>query len=351
MRTMIKNTLKLAAAAIFLLAVGWSVILFNGTPVEPVKPAQADIAMLNFAPKSNQQAFVDGLMEMGMEEPRSYDWNGNKVFFSMMRTKDSPQQVLQTAHRIFRQNGLNKKSKAQLPPDVLDMLLEYGENKKFSKEPAELRKDIDTSIAHYDDFFTGGLVPLVNDPNYILMAGGTGHGEGIKDTKTYLQAQSKNGKNVVEQVKSMHVLTAERNPGADLSLVTAVWSDSQFDFNRLMNKSNDAATNPEFPSCPGCTRLMALTAESKREDGYISTSFAAPPNSRENIVGFYDRSLGARGWRRMDSSIVLNKLKQRGDIPVTLPADFVGYARADKFITLDVTRGHNSSFVQLMQTP
>lgn len=352
MRTALKNTLKLALAASFLLAVGWSVILFNGSPAAPIKDAQADIAMLSFAPKTPQQRFVEGLDELGMEEPRSYDWNGNKVFFSMMRTKDSPQEVLHKAHKIFKNKGLNKGSRPELPPDLAEALVHYSKHNKLPKNSEDTLADVELNIGHYNDFFTGGLVPVVNTPGRVVMAGGTGHGKNITDVASYLAAQRENKRGAIDQVKAMHVLEAVRNPGETSSLVTAVWSDEDLDMRRFMNEGEGVATNPELPSCTGCSRLMALGGESKHERNYNSTSFSAPANANpDTIVNFYDRSLGARGWRRMESSVLLDKLRSRKDIPVQPPEGLVGYARDGQFITLDISKTQDATLVQLMQSP
>jgi hypothetical protein len=352
MRTTLKNTLKLTLAALFLLAVGWSIILFNGSPTAPVKEAQADIAMLDFAPKTKQARFVEGLQELGMEKPRSYDWNGNKVFFSMMRTKDTPQEVLRKAHKIYKDKGLNKDSRAELPPDLAKTLVYYSKHNKLPKSGDEVRADVDASIAYYNDFFTGGLVPIINDTNHIMMAGGEGHGPNIKDVASYLAAQRVNKRSVIEQVKSMHVLEATRQPGDVTSLVTAVWSDSDLDMRRFMNEGENVSTNPDLPTCPGCSRLMALGGETGHEQNYVSTSFVASEHSsRDALVSFYDRSLGSRGWRRMEASILLDKLRSRKDIPTQPPAGLVGYSRGDQFLTVDISQRQGATLVQLMQSP
>ena len=90
---------KLGVCAAVIVAIGAVIATFGGD--DTVADAEADILALDWLPQSKHQRFVDTLRREGMSQPRSYDWNGNQVFFSTKTTDDSPFQVLRRLQDKF----------------------------------------------------------------------------------------------------------------------------------------------------------------------------------------------------------------------------------------------------------
>lgn len=344
MRTHIADIFKVTAAVVFLFAVGAAIVAFSGDVQQPVKSAEADIAMLSFAKKSQDQRFVDGLMRLGFEEPRSYDWNGNKVFFTHTYSKKTPIEVMRLVQDEMAYQGINKKAHGT-PKSISDSLKLYQAGQ--GKEAAEL---LQGRMGQLDDLFSGGLVPDTIHPNYVKMIGATSKGN-AKTAFEFAEEHVKSGKTIEELIGSMRIIEAERQEHEKETLVTAVWSDRDLDMMRFKGDvpTEGQAVETEIPTCAGCKNLMRFAGEGK-EQGYKSNVFISQ-GAPMDAVRFYDRTLANRGWQRMESSKLIDELRAKGMIQ-TQGADFASYVRGDQFITLTVSREDSgSSFVHLLQSP
>ncbi len=310
--------------AVAIIAAIASVILTAKSPQElSVAEADADISWGGIMPlKSNQQRFVTTLMEEGFAKPRSYDWNGNTFFFSMMETSESPAEVTARLQDGFVRNKINKKkhvtAAAPLPADALNLTAE--------QMPVAMK-----SFEHWEEFFTGGVVPIDVTPNHITMSGSQTKNNAKSAADMFINV-AENG-NLEDSIKSMRFIEAWRSEGSTKTTVTATWSDENLSFDKWQQRGQglDYSVDAAIPACIGCEREMRFAGEDK-ESGYTQTIFSGH-NTVEATNRFYDQALGNRGWRPTESANVMAELKEKGFLPYD-GAEITTYARGKDFISV-----------------
>jgi len=323
--------LTVAGCTIALIALGF--LTMNPDPEQPVKQAEADIFELGMGPTDKQDLFVQSLKELDMEKPRPYDWNGNKFYFSMKQTKQSPLEVMRDFQEKFAQNGVNSKAYITDVPTINQAtpVLELKDASETErKKTAEIYKQ---NVQRLDDFFNGGVIPVHVSEDYVAMSGSTPkmEADGALD---YLKNMAENRQSLGESVRAMRFVDARRNRSTGLTTVTATWSDRDLDIKKLTNRSDTTSLNvdPDIPSCMGCERLMRFAGEDK-EENYVDHVFAGS-GSVNQIMAFYDHALKSRGWMPGDSSYALERFMAKG-LPVNDPAARVRYyARGNTFLTV-----------------
>lgn len=103
---------KLGITAAAVVGIGWGFIALNppddkGTPTIGVQETNADIFTTTFAEPTNTQKFTEALDRLGHEKPRTYDYNGNTVFFSTNFVRKAPPEVLREYQLEFVNQGVN----------------------------------------------------------------------------------------------------------------------------------------------------------------------------------------------------------------------------------------------------
>lgn len=338
-KPMNKNSLvaaaKVAGAGATIFAIGWGILVLQPEPEVTVAPADADITMFNFGPKSDQQKFVDALMEEGMEKPRAYDHNGNKLFFSTVTTPETPRQVMERMQQAFVNAGLNQHVHLSLPPggpadprnlDIDDPAVR-----------AQLEKDNVPRQKWADDYF-GGLVPVQVTEKAVVMAGATSKFDENDDGDSFLKqviSARKAGTldDLSEAIKAMrYVDVVQEKPGK--SRITAIWSDEDYDPRKIANYAEpgeELGVDPSIPVCPGCERLFHFKGET--EKAFANHAFRAPRSSVDQMIGFYKQTMPTRGWQQTEANAVMQKLQLQGIMPPS-NAKMANFTRGGDFLTV-----------------
>ena len=325
----------------------------NPDPAEPVKQAEADIALLDFvAPETKHERFIHTLVEEGMEEPRSYDWNGNKFFFTMTKTEEKPLEVMRRFQRAFVRNGVNKKahmtrSPRSTTPSRLHRLKQASEAQR--RRSAHIYEQ---NLERLDDFFGGGVVPTQISGDYVAMAGTTSD-ERADGGFEFLLEQLRSEAPVEESVRAMRFMDARYDDKSGMTTVTATWSDEELDIPGLAGERpmlGASQYDPDIPACIGCERKLRFAGEGA-EEAYTSTVFHGD-SSPQRTMDFYDHALGSRGWALSPASYMLEGLTRRGVAP-DQGAMIRSYGRDTNFITLMSYRDEDTgrTITQVLESP
>ncbi|MFU8803615.1 MAG: hypothetical protein ACNA8W_07395 [Bradymonadaceae bacterium] len=273
---------KVALAGASILAIGFALVVFS-SPTGDVAEAEADIWDLFRGPTSKHQNFVQALREEGMSAPRSYDWNGNKVFFSYSTTNETPTEVMGRMQDALARNGVNKRAHFSAREPV----------------PMEEEPDEETflqAVVGANDFFTGGMIPITTTRNHMAMVGMETKGK-AKDLDEFLKEWDGANRDVDSLVGAIRYLDAEREEGSLLTTITATWSDEDFDLTKFQPHAQGTAhlIDFEIPMCVGCTRVSRISGE-RHESDYHSLLYQSP-TSVAQTAGFYDSAMLSRGWQ------------------------------------------------------
>lgn len=359
MRTLLKAFAKTLGATLIIMLAGWVILSWSEDPTQGPQEAKADITSFDFAPKSKHERFLDTLREQGFERPRSYDWNGNTMFFSMKRTRDDPMHVLRDIQEGLVRHGVNKKAHlnavqgmTQKERKSIEQVHKLSPNKKHHVINS-LRAQLDA----YDDFFGGGLVPTAASTDYISMLGGTSQNRtdsSLGFIKERFDDYKKTGKKkpLTESFRAMRSIEAFKNEGTNFTTVTAVWSDEHLDMNKFRPDStgSNLSVNPKIPVCLGCTRLMRFAGEDK-ESKYVNNVYAGNQTVFETVK-FYDIALGRRGWVRSESNRAMEVMRKLGHMPDD-GTRFISYTNINNdFLSLLVTKHIDGrTITQLFESP
>jgi len=341
----IKTTFKLALAGLTILAIAMAMLTFG--PDQTVKSAEADILSFDFAPKTNTQKFQDSLSELGMDKPRKYDWNGNKMYFSTMVTDDEPLEVLYKFQKKFYDKGLNKeiysgRSKAVDARGRHASELTPAEQKQSVEHMGDL-------YTKHGNFFTGGIVPHVVDRDYVSMSGMDSK-SGAKQPMEFLkEVMDRKSPRLSDSVGAARVVEAFRESGR--TRVTATWTDDEVDFSKFRNASTSGETggSATVPACMGCERMMRFEGES--EKGYVSHAFQSKTQTKLDVIKFYNRALTNRGWLVSPATIAMQEAEHQG-MRTPSNAELLSFTRDKEFLTLLIyTDDEGRTITKVMESP
>jgi hypothetical protein len=303
LRTAGINLAKLSAAGLTIFAA--AALMLVTSPSGEVTRAEADIAMLNFAPRTPDQEFSEALKKLGHEPPRVYDYNGNTVYFSTNISRKRPDELLRDYQEEFVRQGVNEhifSEKEQFNGDSI--LIDDFSPKGVDDPKTRLMESV----------LTGQMVPAEVSEDRMVMLGAMMEGRATDRAKfrTLMEQKAKSGKKdlFANIFKSFRFIQADWDEEQKVSFVTATWGDETFDIRKTLPVSEGGileGTNPdpEIPSCPGCERLTRFAGTSD-EAPFISHVFASTqhPNS---VLSFYQRALAQRGWTETEGSSLLQK--------------------------------------------
>jgi hypothetical protein len=328
-RTVATSAAKLAVSGAVICAIAWSFLIFD-SPQGDVSKADADIFSLDvFAPHSENQRFMTILRDRGMEQPRSYNWNGNTLYYSMGSTDASPHEFLLDFQQELVEKGINKQAHTRLLPAMSDSVSTSG--MEAMRDPA-LKKSATEHLERTNDFFSGGLVPIQISRDRVAMAGAISKDE-ADDAHGFLAEMVEGRQALSETVGAMRYVEAWRAPGDKKTTIASLWSDDELDMAKFAPdaKRSDMAVDQEIPVCLGCRRLMRFGGEGDERE--YATNVFVGQQSVAQVVGFYDQALQRRGWKMAPSSRTLRMLRHKG-IASRSNAQMTSFARGARFITV-----------------
>lgn len=331
---------KIAVCAALVAAIGGAIALVGG------EDARADIAALDWVPLDKHERFVDTLRRRGMSRPRSYDWNGNTVYFSTKTTDRRPMQVLRSMQDAFVMEGVNKRTYLRAP---------FGS--QMTGGPRAFRTGSDA----YAELLDGGMIPMAVGRDRVVMTGvELRDGAAMPEV---LDAMLADRSRVAQMVRRLRYVEAYRTRDSRKTVVNAVWSDGDLDMRRFTpNSSAAGAAGPspplDLPICPGCERKRRFAGEGG-EAGWIDTIVHGSLSAR-SAYDFYLRELTGRGWQTSQSQRLLGAVAQRGLGPFLEPIlepngaeYFLAFARGDEHLQVLVSRAPDArhTTIHLMRSP
>lgn len=329
----VSNTLKVGAAGASICAVAWCFVTFS-SPTGDVEPAEANIYDLGmFSAPTNQESFVEILKDYDMERPRSYNWNGNSVYYSMGSVDESPKRFLRQFQDKLVAKGINKKPHYSILPNIAPPGAGGPiESMPSAERQRQIIKRSGDQLAASDDFFGGGLVPIAIGTDIVSMAGASSKNN-APDGLSFVQEQIDSGTSLPDTVGQMRYVEARRAPGDKKTTISAIWSDDKLELSKFNpdSKRSDLAVSTQVPACLGCRRIMNFQGEGNERD-YGTNVFVGRQNTSETL-SFYNRAMQARGWKLANSTQTMRALKGHGIIPQSA-AEMASYSKNGKFTTI-----------------
>jgi hypothetical protein len=327
--------LALAGATICAVAVG---LVITG-PDGHVQESKADIADVFLTPVTNTQRFATALDRLGHEPPRVYNYNGNNIYFSVRVSSKRPDELAREYQEEFVRQGVNEQV--------------YSASKHAFSGEKVVGEDPD-QIVGAEALLSGQIIPQhVSRDGFIM------HGALIKGApktreqfaKNMLARTKEDTKDFPHTFQSFRGIEAEWEEQEKRTVVTATWGDEDFELLKTFAAKDggiteDVATDPEIPVCPGCERLTRFAGASTDEDQIAHVfSTTTHPNT---VLSFYERALGARGWTETEASSLTRKMEGIADLQGD-PKHNRQFTKDGKFLTLNVSfnNEYNKTYVSL----
>jgi hypothetical protein len=265
--------LKLLLCASATAGIAWAIVTLDPDTGQ-VAEAEADVWNLGLFERSNTQKFATSLKRLGHEPPRSYDLNGNKVFFSVRSTDKRPMELVEEYQRVFTEERLNTEP--------------HG----YERRPTR----------RFRQLLGGQVVPLSVTRSSVVMGGFTTpdspssaeEWESMEDR--YVQAYENGEIDSHDVFTGYRHIQADWNPTKRKTFVTASWSDEEFDMRRLSGAKTDRVPEEKIvPKCQACTRLIRWETE-ENDVPYTLNVYLAELDAA-NSAAFYQRRLAEDGWK------------------------------------------------------
>ncbi len=266
MNKQLPNGLKLLAAGGTIAMVAFAIATMS--PRGGVRDSNADVLDFDFFRTTPSVRFVESLEQLGHEEPRVYEVGEETVYFSARTTSRRPHELVEEYQRTFVENGVNAEAHVEpmspLSPDARQML-------------------------------RGEVVTFEANANFASMGGGVI--AGLPETKPELERELAANRDVpFDQVfRGFRSIQAERLDG--MTVVTAVWSDDDFDIRESLNPG---PADTEVPACPGCITLPDFGTVANDIDRTVH--HLESPQRPEDVQRFYRRAFTNRGWTETETS-------------------------------------------------
>jgi hypothetical protein len=263
-----------------------------------VPSSQADITALNFGPRPKVEQFSDSLRALGHSEPRVFELNGNRIFFSTAHPEESPKRVLRQYQDEFVRQGLNGQAFYELRAD-------------------EMMQRNRTSL-------TGGVVPMEIAPSRVVMSGVDTRGNPM--TLTELLDNHDRSKSAGELFDAYRWVEVYRHDDEPHSTVIATWSDQRFDYDKMFPQRQGRPSkdvDPRVPVCRGCLKVNQFgeRARAGTHESYVFVTGEHP----DELRAFYRSNLEARGWRLGERASVFEQVMEQVDFEAdeTVRLEFV----------------------------
>lgn len=257
---------KFVACGAVTLTIAWALVTFG--PDGEVQESKADVWEIGMFERSNTQKFASSLKRLGHEPPRSYDVNGNKVFFSVRATNKRPLELVEEYQRTFVEEGLNTE--------------EYGFQKRANEKAERL---------------LGGQILPLKMTNEVMTMGGVVVADSPSSVEEWnSMKESYRNRPLHDAFVGYRHIQADWDADAKTTFVTATWSDEEFDMRRISGASDDRVPEEtEVPTCIGCKKLVRWETDT-RDVPYTINTFISPQDSG-GVANFYTEAMQARGWK------------------------------------------------------
>ena len=316
--------LKLGFAGATIVAIAALFVVLH--PDGGVQETQADIIDLELlAPQTSTQKFVAALDDLGHEKPRIYNYNGTQLYFSTRMTPKRPEELIDEYQRVLVERGVNSK------PWGIEL------DRELLKDPAALQKRANARRAAAIE---GEVQLSYHDPSRMIMNGALLRGEHIHLVHDE-QANDIAIQNFHKLFKMHRYIEAEWNPIQQKTVVTATWSDEDFDVSKTLpdafqtedTLSTDNAPDLDIPSCIGCVRLTRFATEAN-DKPYVKQVFSAPSSRPEDIATFYKEAMPRSGWRLLPGQSLDQRISAQHD--KFAYSRLLTFQRAGQFATIAV---------------
>lgn len=260
-----RTTVKVLVSVTTMLAIGWALVTFG--PDGEVQESHADVWNFGMFERSNTQKFARSLERLDHEPPRSYDVNGNKVFFSVRAANKRPMELVEEYQRTFVEEGLNTE--------------QHGLQKKMTQRAKKA--------------MGGQIIPLKMTRNVVTMGGAVipdspSSAEEWESIKEEYRTKSFN-----DVFVGYRHIQMDWDPKVRKTFVTASWSDEDFDIRRLSGATDDQVPEEKIvPLCPGCTRSIRWETDARDLPYTINVMLA--PRPVDDMLQYYKNALVDEGW-------------------------------------------------------
>ena len=334
------NGLKLAGCGAIIASVAFAFAVYY--PDGSVGQAEADIFWLGPASlqDSKQKQFVDFLDDQGFSDPQPYSYNGNTLYFSHSQTTDSPGNASRQLQRALVESGINQHTYPR-PPDPTVVQDVDPNSADLSQEQ---REQVAYSAMGATDFFSGGLVPVIDTPDHITMTGVEllTQEKGATDLADILVsiwgAEIEHPSTLFNNFRTIEIFQPQ---GSSTTQQIAIFGDGDVDFNsfapggglydRVAPQLNDV------PPCSGCERNTEFAGLESQSD-YAMTTY----NTRESVADvlrFYDRAMPMRGWQASTGLQLVQAMRSNAPRSYDAPdqyADMRTFARGNSTVHIHV---------------
>lgn len=300
---------KLTTAGVLLCGIGWVILTQDVTPQAEIEvaPARADIIDAVF---KDGNEFTRAMASLGFA-PRAYDMNGNVMYFASGYSEDkTPHEVMNIVQEQLVFYGVNSKNWLEHEP-VAEQLAKHGEyqqifdpTKPYDKEKFRKLENDGMSNA----MLKGEVVPMRSDSNYIMMGGVTPNKDVGKIVKEYQNAGARSP--IRDYLGGYRFIDATAEPGERRTMITAVWTDEDFDAKKMDNRAfKQQPADPNVPACVGCQREFRVQSLQENEP-FRQNKWTAKNAGMDDTYSFYQRAMASRGWRESGVQQKLSKLAE-----------------------------------------
>ncbi|RAL24866.1 hypothetical protein DL240_01255 [Lujinxingia litoralis] len=318
----LRTLLKLGASGAAIVAIGAAIMVAPSSDGE-VKEAQADLTDFLTGPKAEQRNFERVVVESGLQ-PRSYDYNGNDVYFAAGDSEKSPRELLEYYQQRFHALGVN--SQVYTNP-----LLLHGDSKEVYRDA----KDDPEYIKQNHAMLNGEVVPFSVTDDLVSMGAMVPRRESdnIADLiETWTHSQN-GGLDIEDNMRSYRLIEARRNPDTGGSTVTATWADDGFDPKKIRDPNAiDVRPDSTIPACAGCERVSRLAGNSPN-DPYVVNLYKSRA-ATDNVARFYRNAMTNRGWEISKSTEMLDEYARHVPQLAAIHGELLNFERDGEHISL-----------------
>lgn len=303
-----------------------------------VKSAEADI--VDLAGKDGSE-FTRAMLSLGFK-PRAYDLNGNVMYFaSGYVDRKTPTQVMNTVQEEMVNYGVNSRNWLKEEP-LAKSVATPAMADKAQKNPDMLEPYVDHATA----MLAGEVVPLRKERDYISVGSVTGAQDVQQTMEDYAEVGAEK-KPLRDQLGGYRFIDATAEPELDRTMMTAVWTDDEFDPAKMENRAfKQQPADPAVPACMGCERNFRMQSLNKGEN-FNQNMWTTHNQGMDRTYRFYQQAMANRGWRESGVQSKLNKLADVLPEVRAIPGRTMNLEKGGKQMTITLlpsTRGGTAVF-------